>query len=102
MAELALGSAGLYSFTTLSLIGNFTSGGPSVPEEVPKHLRKLSMNMANDSCMLEETDSNFVVVVAVLPFQGQVRDALCSQHLEYGRICGHVLPVPRPLICART
>ena len=30
------------------------------------------------------------------------RDALCSQHLECGSNCGHVLPVPRPLIRART
>ena len=30
-------------------IGNFTSNGLSVPEEVPKHPRKLSRTMAKDS-----------------------------------------------------
>ena len=30
------------------------------------------------------------------------RDALCSQHFEYGSNYGHMLPVPRPLIRART
>ena len=58
------------SFTTLSSIGNFTSDGLSVPEEVPKHQRKLSRNMAKESSMLEQTDSEFVMVV-VFPFQGQ-------------------------------
>ena len=38
----------------------------SVPEEVPKHLWKLSRN----SSMLKETDSKFVMVVALLTFQG--------------------------------
>ena len=33
----------------LSQIGNFTSDGLSVPEEVPKHLQKLSRTMANDT-----------------------------------------------------
>ena len=61
--ELALGS----SFTRLSLIGSFTSDGLSVPEEVPKHPRKLSRNMAKDSSMLVKTDS---MVVALLLFQG--------------------------------
>ena len=63
MVELALGS----TFTTLSSIGNFTSDCLSVPEEVPKHPRKLSRN----SSMFEETDSKFVMVVALLTFQGQ-------------------------------
>ena len=62
MTELVLGS----TFTTLSSIGNFTSDGLSVPEEVPKHLQKLSRN----SSMLEETDSKFVMVVALVTFQG--------------------------------
>ena len=57
------------SFTTLSSIGNFTSDGLSVPEEVPKRQRKLSRNMAKESSMLEETDSEFVMVVVLLPFQ---------------------------------
>ena len=50
----------------LSQIGNFTSDGLSVPEEVPKHLQKLSRNMAKNSGMLEKTDSEFVTVVALL------------------------------------
>ena len=58
------------SFTTLSSIGNFTSDGLSVPEEVPKHLKNLSRTMAKDSSILEETDSEFVMVVVLLPFQG--------------------------------
>ena len=62
MDELVLGS----TFTTFSLIGNFTSDGLAVPEEVPKHPQKLSRN----SSMLEETDSEFVMVVALLMFQG--------------------------------
>ena len=66
MAELALGSTS----TTLSLVGTFISDGLSVPEEVPKHPQKLSSNMAKDSSMLEETDSKFVMVVALLLFQG--------------------------------
>ena len=37
------------SFTMLSSIGNFTSNGLSVPEEVPKHPWKLSRTMAKDS-----------------------------------------------------
>ena len=37
------------SFTTLSSIGNFTSNGLSMPEEVPKHARKLLRTMAKDS-----------------------------------------------------
>ena len=56
------------SFTTLSSIGNFTSDGLSVPEEVPKHPRNLSRNMAKDSSTLEKTDSEFVMVVALLTF----------------------------------
>ena len=63
MVELALGS----TFITLSSIGNFTSDGLSVPEEVPKHPRKLLRN----SSMLEETDTEIIVmVVALLTFQG--------------------------------
>ena len=58
------------SFTMLSSIGNFTSDGLSMPEEVPKHPRKLLRNMAKESSMLEKTDSEFVMVVALLPFQG--------------------------------
>ena len=59
MVELALGS----TFTTLSSIGNFTGDGLSVPDEVPKHPRKLSRN----SSMLEET---LFMVVAFLTYQG--------------------------------
>ena len=62
MVELALGS----TFTTLSSIDNFTSDCLSVPEEVQKHPQKLSRN----SSMLEESDSEFVMVVALLTFQG--------------------------------
>ena len=54
----------------LSSIGNFTSDGFSVPKEVPKLPRKLSRNMAKNSSMLEKTDSEFVTVAALLPFQG--------------------------------
>ena len=54
----------------LSSIGIFTSDGLFVPEKVPKHPLKLSRNMAKDSSMLEETDSEFFMVVALLPFQG--------------------------------
>ena len=51
--ELALGS----SFTTLSLIGNFTSDGLSVPEDSSvKTPTKTLRNIANDSTMLEKTD----------------------------------------------
>ena len=62
MPELALRS----TFTTLSSIGNFTSDDLSVPEEVPKHQRKLLRN----SSMLEEAHSEFFMVVALLTFQG--------------------------------
>ena len=58
--ELVLGS----TFTMLSSIGNFTSDALSMPEEVPKHLRKLSRN----SSILEETNNEFVMVVAPTVF----------------------------------
>ena len=64
--ELALGN----SSTTLSSIGNFTSDGLSMPEEVPKYPRKLSRNMTKNSRVLEKTDNEFVMVVALLTFQG--------------------------------
>ena len=57
-------STGKY-LTTFSSISNFTSDGLSVPEEVPKHLKKLSIN----NSMLEKMDSKFVMVVALLTFQ---------------------------------
>ena len=50
----------------LSMMSNFTSDGLSVPDEIAKHPWKLSRN----SNMLEETDSKFVMVVALLTFQG--------------------------------
>ena len=62
MVETALGS----NFTTLSSMGHFTSDGLFMPEEAPKHPQKLSRS----SSMLEEIDSEFVMVVALLPFQG--------------------------------
>ena len=65
-SEPLLGS----SFTTLSLISNITSNGLSVPEEVLKHPWKLSRTMGKDSSILDETNSEFVMVVVLLPFQG--------------------------------
>ena len=41
-----------------------------VPEEVPKHSQKLLRNMANDNSILEETDSESVMGVALLSFRG--------------------------------
>ena len=80
MVELALGSI---PSTTLSLIGNFTSDGLAMPEEVPKNARKLSRN----SSMLEKTDSEFAWLLPSSRFKVSISPTSRRQ----------ISLVPRPL-----
>jgi len=48
----------------------FTSDSPSMPEEVPKHLKKsLTVNMVDDDSIISETDGESILAVALL-FKG--------------------------------